>query len=170
MRSMLTRCGCCATIDWPGNVRQLENAIFRAVVLAESDTLGVDEFPQIAMQTKVCETQPAEATDDASALTIEAPLHFVDEAPPLKAELSAAAAGAMGSMLALLDAQGEPRPLADLEAEAIRFALSHCRGRMAEVARRLGIGRSTLYRKLEALGLGAPDAEAETETGSLAGG
>src|SRR6201996_2899798 len=33
---------------WPGNVRQLENAIFRAVVLAEGDEIGVDEFPQIA--------------------------------------------------------------------------------------------------------------------------
>src|SRR5712675_1333934 len=33
---------------WPGNVRQLENAIFRAVVLAENDEIGPDEFPQIA--------------------------------------------------------------------------------------------------------------------------
>ena len=35
---------------WPGNVRQLENAIFRAVVLAEGDEIGVAEFPQIATQ------------------------------------------------------------------------------------------------------------------------
>src|SRR5437588_2349593 len=35
---------------WPGNVRQLENAVFRAVVLAETDTIGMDEFPQIAAQ------------------------------------------------------------------------------------------------------------------------
>src|ERR1700686_3825550 len=35
---------------WPGNVRQLENAIFRAVVLAEADEIGVEEFPQIAAQ------------------------------------------------------------------------------------------------------------------------
>ena len=35
---------------WPGNVRQLENAVFRAVVLAEGDSIGVDEFPQIAAQ------------------------------------------------------------------------------------------------------------------------
>jgi len=32
---------------WPGNIRQLENAVFRAVVLAETDALGLDEFPQI---------------------------------------------------------------------------------------------------------------------------
>src|SRR5450631_817947 len=35
---------------WPGNVRQLENAVFRAVVLAETDEVGVGEFPQIATQ------------------------------------------------------------------------------------------------------------------------
>src|SRR6201993_253608 len=35
---------------WPGNVRQLENAVFRAVVLAEGDRIGTDEFPQIAAQ------------------------------------------------------------------------------------------------------------------------
>ena len=37
---------------WPGNVRQLENAIFRAVVLAESDEIGPGEFPQLAAQAQ----------------------------------------------------------------------------------------------------------------------
>src|SRR5215468_2021007 len=57
--------------------------------------------------------------------------------------------------LALLDDSGHARALTDIEAEAIRFAISHYRGQMSEVARRLHIGRSTLYRKLEALGLDA---------------
>src|ERR1700719_2302764 len=39
-----------AAYRWPGNVRQLENAVFRAVVLAETDEVGVTEFPQIATQ------------------------------------------------------------------------------------------------------------------------
>src|SRR6185436_10947703 len=34
--------------DWPGNIRQLENAVFRAVVLADGPMLSVNEFPQIA--------------------------------------------------------------------------------------------------------------------------
>ena len=34
---------------WPGNVRQLENAVFRAVVLADGDEIGASEFPQIAL-------------------------------------------------------------------------------------------------------------------------
>jgi DNA-binding NtrC family response regulator len=44
---------------------------------------------------------------------------------------------------------GEVRPLEELESEIIRFAISHYRGQMSEVARRLKIGRSTLYRKLD---------------------
>ena len=39
-----------AAANWPGNVRQLENAIFRAVVLAEGEEIGTGEFPQIAAQ------------------------------------------------------------------------------------------------------------------------
>jgi len=43
---------------------------------------------------------------------------------------------------------GNLRALEDIEADIIRLAIGHYRGRMTEVARRLGIGRSTLYRKL----------------------
>ena len=55
--------------------------------------------------------------------------------------------------LALLDATGDIRPLEEIEGEVIRFAIAHYRGQMSEVARRLQIGRSTLYRKLDSLGL-----------------
>ena len=49
----------------------------------------------------------------------------------------------------MLGADGEMRPLEDLERDIIRFAVSYYRGQMSEVARRLKIGRSTLYRKLD---------------------
>ncbi|MBW8783576.1 MAG: sigma-54-dependent Fis family transcriptional regulator [Novosphingobium sp.] len=48
---------------------------------------------------------------------------------------------------------GNLRPLEQIEADVIRLAIGHYRGRMTEVARRLGIGRSTLYRKLSDLGI-----------------
>ncbi len=54
--------------------------------------------------------------------------------------------------LPLTDAQGEVRPLEEIERDVIRFAIAHYREQMSEVARRLKIGRSTLYRKLEDLG------------------
>ena len=55
--------------------------------------------------------------------------------------------------LSLIDEEGDIKTLESLEAEIIRFALRHYRGHMSEVSRRLGIGRSTLYRKLKEFGL-----------------
>ena len=49
----------------------------------------------------------------------------------------------------MLTSSGEMRPLEEMESEIIRFAIAHYRGQMSEVARRLKIGRSTLYRKLD---------------------
>jgi DNA-binding NtrC family response regulator len=99
-------------------------------------------------------------------------IQMVDEDPgeDIGARTSAAPvapADAMPSFgaLMLLDADGAMRPLEDIEAEAIRFAVTHYRGRMSEVARRLRIGRSTLYRKLDALRLDAENADAEITRG-----
>jgi DNA-binding NtrC family response regulator len=57
-----------------------------------------------------------------------------------------------GSVSAL-DSRGNVRTLADVELEMIRLAIDHYHGQMSEVARRLGIGRSTLYRKLKEYGI-----------------
>jgi DNA-binding NtrC family response regulator len=63
--------------------------------------------------------------------------------------------------LPMLTGTGEVRPLEEMETEIIRFAISHYRGQMSEVARRLKIGRSTLYRKLdEAAANDAPGGDA----------
>jgi DNA-binding NtrC family response regulator len=126
---------------WPGNVRQLENAIFRAVVLADGETLGINEFPQLARSHR----------DE------EIVLPEMANAPILAPQHSELTTGA-GS-LALLDGQDQVRTLDELERDVIRFAISHYRGQMSEVARRLRIGRSTLYRKLETLGLEAESKE-----------
>jgi len=141
---------------WPGNVRQLENAVFRAVVLAEGDGVGLDEFPQIAAQFAAgSEPLLPAGFEDMTDPRIEA---GVIEVPPLldigPDAAPPSAPSAPAGVLSLFDEQGHLRPLQDIEAEAIRFAIAHHRGQMSEVARRLRIGRSTLYRKLEHLGLG----------------
>ena len=104
---------------WPGNVRQLQNALFRAAVLCEGDALTAADFPHIAAQSL---------------------------APPSPGEPS-------GAGVALYLPDGNLRALDAIEADVIRLAIGHYRGRMTEVARRLGIGRSTLYRKLTELGI-----------------
>ena len=53
----------------------------------------------------------------------------------------------------LIDDSGDVRKLEDIEAESIRFALAHYRGQMSQMARKLGIGRSTLYRKMKESGI-----------------
>src|SRR3546814_16042486 len=58
---------------------------------------------------------------------------------------------ACGEGIPLFEANGHVRSLDELEADIIRIAIRHYRGQMSEVARRLGIGRSTLYRKLAEL-------------------
>ena len=129
---------CLMAYEWPGNVRQLENAIFRAVVLAEGDTLTLAEFPQIAAQIDGYDVivPPAPASIATKIETI-APLATMQEPGTLH----------------LVNKNGELRTLDSLEEEAIRFALSFCRGQISDMARKLGIGRSTLYRRMKELGL-----------------
>jgi len=145
---------------WPGNVRQLENTMFRAVVLADGEEVRPEDIPQITA---------AMAPHDGD---MAAPLSLPPVASPpiaaLPADMAFAAAGngETGTAFAasapplpagtidLLNGTGDVRPLEAVEADAIRFAISHYRGQMSEVARKLQIGRSTLYRKLDNLGLG----------------
>ncbi len=145
--------------SWPGNVRQLENAVFRAVVLAEGDEVGVGEFPQIAAQVLEPDVRPVAAPDADAAPSEPAPATaaplILDDGPAIAPHTTAAPAGtASFDALELLDAAGNVRPLDEIEAEVIRFAIARYQGQMSEVARKLRIGRSTLYRKLDEIGLG----------------
>jgi DNA-binding NtrC family response regulator len=136
--------------SWPGNVRQLENMVFRAVVLAESDSLGTDEFPQIT--APVLRPAGEADADAAQAPSIAAGLASFPPAVPGWADTVPASAHLQGT-LPLINGDGHMRSLEAIETDAIRFAIAHYRGQMSEIARRLQIGRSTLYRKVENLGL-----------------
>jgi DNA-binding NtrC family response regulator len=127
---------------WPGNVRQLENTIFRAVVLCDTDALDVVDFPQIAAAMGVAPRERMQVPDGA-------PLGGRSTTGVPSAQPRIASPYAIGAT----DTTGHMRKLEDLEAEIIRMAISRYEGRMSEIARRLGIGRSTLYRKLKELGL-----------------
>src|SRR5450631_3210568 len=139
-----------AAFRWPGNVRQLENAIFRAVVLADGDEIGVDEFPQIAAQLSPDAVAAQPWIEPSPAMAAAWPDAGEHAAMPAR---NVAPLTTPSPTLRLTDAHGEVRPLEDIEREVVRFAIAHYEEQMSEVARRLKIGRSTLYRKLDGLGL-----------------
>jgi DNA-binding NtrC family response regulator len=131
-------------LDWPGNIRQLENAVYRAVVMSDSDQLGLADFPQAAAQSS------AATTDNRHGEPLIVGPAFHSTAPAMVSgnDIPIVPLPSAGT-LAMLSSGGEMRPLEEMETEIIRFAISHYRGQMSEVARRLKIGRSTLYRKLD---------------------
>jgi DNA-binding NtrC family response regulator len=130
---------------WPGNVRQLENAIYRAVVISDSPTLGMNDFPLLATSAEAASAiAPIAPVDVSIAPTARPQPQMIGHDIPIAPAPPAAALG-------LLTADGEVRPIEEIETEVIRFAIAHYRGQMSEVARRLKIGRSTLYRKLETI-------------------
>lgn len=123
---------------WPGNVRQLENAIFRAVILSDGHMLKPEDFPQISGLA------PIISRAEAQAITPEA-----DSEPE-------------EDKFKILDRNGHLRSLEEIERDLIEFAIETYSGHMSEVARRLGIGRSTLYRKVREHGM---DVEGKREAG-----
>ena len=112
--------------EWQGNVRQLENTIFRAMILSDGHKLKPQDFPQI------------------SGL---APTMISNAETPLKALVSDASSDQDRPVI-FLDREGHLRTLEDIERDLIQYAIENYSGHMSEVARRLGIGRSTLYRKV----------------------
>jgi len=126
--------------DWPGNVRQLENAVYRAIVLADAPYLQPHDFPSISGVA----APPPEALAGS---------HASAPAASPAAAAAAVADGAPDAPVRILDGRGHLRTLEDIERDLIQLAIEIYAGHMSEVARRLGIGRSTLYRKVRENGL-----------------
>ena len=122
--------------DWPGNVRQLENTVFRAMILSDGETLKAHDFPQLSGLAPQVGTSPASTM--MQSLAPSAPSH--DD--PVR----------------MLDREGHIRRLEDVERDLIAYAIEAYSGQMSEVSRRLGIGRSTLYRKVREHGFDVGDA------------
>ena len=127
--------------DWPGNVRQLENAVYRAIVLADAPYLQPHDFPSISGVA----APPPEAVAPTAVSAPPAPSGQASGQPSSEVTPEAP--------VRILDGRGHLRTLEEIERDLIQLAIEVYAGHMSEVARRLGIGRSTLYRKVREQGL-----------------
>ena len=143
--------------DFPGNVRQLENVCHWLSVMAPSQVVEPKDLPQELLQP-----QSPTLTAAAAGLPLAAPAQALGE---LVAPAIPAATGPdvwvaeMAREARRLLASGEPEVWDQLtrrfEASLILTALDLTRGRRIEAAQKLGIGRNTITRKIQELGLDA---------------
>jgi DNA-binding NtrC family response regulator len=110
---------------WPRNIPQLQAVLLRAVAFSRSSGLTAEDFPDIRRLVSGREEIPQTCTHSSTGSGM--PWVFRED--------------------------GHVRPLEEVEAYVIKLAIVHYGGRISEVARRLQLGRSTLYRKLASLGI-----------------
>jgi two-component system nitrogen regulation response regulator GlnG len=155
-------------LPFPGNVRQLENLCHWLTVLAPAQVVKVEDLPLEVRQDGAPGAPPPLALPVASGSPTAVPSPVVAPAPasaPVTQPARIPMPGtSMGEWLPLLVAeverrlaQGEPAVMdglaRDFEATVIRTALRHTHGRRIEAANKLGVGRNTITRKIQELGL-----------------
>ncbi|MBT3881094.1 MAG: sigma-54-dependent Fis family transcriptional regulator, partial [Candidatus Scalindua sp.] len=111
--------------NWPGNIRQLQNSIRRAILITTSDTLLPEHF----------DLHDLNGNDLRMIESLEVGL----------------------SELEMAMRRGEVLPLSEVEGIFIQRALNATNGNISVAAEKLGIGRSTLYRKMQELGIKTED-------------
>ena len=120
-----------AAHDWPGNVRELRNTLERAVMMSDAESLDARALApfvgaQAALPGSARDARRGAARDDGHA-------GRADGAGPSRADLSYANA------------------IADFERRFLSDALRAADGRVIDAAKRIGMGRATLYKKIAAL-------------------
>ena len=111
--------------DWPGNVRELEHAISRACALSSGPILHMADLP-----TQLQDFRAHRREADLSAAAHQAGVGLE--------------AGEQGSLIV---------SIADMEKQAILGTIRQLKGDKLMAAKLLGIGKTTLYRKLKEYGM-----------------
>lgn len=128
-----------ARYEWPGNVRELQNVMHRAMLACDSDVIAVEHLPP-ALRKLSLPTLPVMPEPTPGA---------VQASPPVERGGDGNSPANMGSALG----RDENLNLQDIEKRAIEKALLISNGSVSRAAKLLGIGRTTLYRRLNELGL-----------------
>ncbi|MBK6613078.1 nitrogen regulation protein NR(I) [Ottowia sp.] len=157
-----------AGFAFPGNVRQLENICHWLTVMAPAQVIEVKDLPPEVLATPAVASAAPEIAPEKGADSLDQELvkgRFDAEAEPLDAVIAPPTAVALADWERGLEAEaahllasGQPEVWDQLilraESRLILAALASTRGRRIEAAHRLGIGRNTITRKIQELGLG----------------
>lgn len=172
-----------AQFAFPGNVRQLENICHWITVMAPAQWVSAQDLPPEVLQaTPAAPLAPAGMPGLAPAVQVPAQEYSYRPAavePPaqpaaLSMPVHGSASGAIHGAAAGGDWEGDLAREADallqsgstevwdvlsrrFESQLIKSALAATHGRRMEAAQRLGIGRNTITRKIQELGLSASD-------------
>jgi two-component system nitrogen regulation response regulator GlnG len=164
-----------AGLDLPGNVRQLENLCNWITVMAPGQTVEVKDLPQELIDEKalnpaITAPAPVNANDNMQSAAV-GDVHEISSTTPLNGNAYSAGNGSSAyasmdkeSWITLLEAEaanmllaGQPEVMDALgrqfESALIKTALKHTHGRKNDAAVRLGIGRNTITRKIQELGI-----------------
>ena len=153
--------------NFPGNVRQLENICHWLTVMAPAQTIEVKDLPpEVIASARRERSAPADAGAAGEGEGASAPVASGEAASGSDAPVGAAAAvpapqvswlddleRELGRMLRAGESGAWEALTRQFEARLISVALEHTRGRRIEAAQRLGIGRNTITRKIQELGL-----------------
>ncbi|MCB2213055.1 sigma-54 dependent transcriptional regulator [bacterium] len=145
--------------EWPGNVRQLENVITRAMVLAEKDVITLNDVAE-----DIRAKAPAEAVEMEMAVveTEDYDEDVLDVAPIHRPESEASAAAVQykpSSAWPTYDSADDVPTLEEVKAWITKQAYEACNHNISLTAKKLGLGRATLYRQLEKYGIHTPSEE-----------
>jgi len=142
---------------WPGNVRELENVIYRSAVVAQGDTILLKDLPPEIRESAVVGTgslppMPLPASPPAPEVTLP-PVVPAAEAAPAAGPGPGTLREALDFVYARLKEEGTEPVLERLEREMIERVLRDERGNLVRASERLGITRTTLRKRIDALGL-----------------
>ncbi|MGH1456837.1 MAG: sigma-54-dependent transcriptional regulator [Alphaproteobacteria bacterium] len=106
--------------DWPGNVRQLENTISRAMVMNDKSTLEISDFSDLFPKGNIIKTPEKSEASHSNSYSIR-----------------------------MVSSEGVFKTIQEVEDEAINLALRYFNNNITRSAKGLGIAKSTFYKKIK---------------------